>query len=232
MKNDKINILVADDEADIRKILRLLLQKKGYTVYEASNGAEAVELARSGNIDLIVMDIMMPRMSGIEATAQIREFSVAPVLFLTARSLDSDKNEAYSGGGDDYLVKPFSSAELLMKIEALLRRYMVYKGKTDIHSQSLPCGVEIDVDKRVVWKNGKEIVLRDKERDVLFYLFERRGSTVDTNVLYEDVWQERLMQTSSNNVMVNILNLRKKLEDDPSAPKLIKTVWGKGYRFE
>lgn len=232
LKNDKINILVADDEADIRKILRLLLQKKGYTVYEASNGAEAVELARSGNIDLIVMDIMMPRMSGIEATAQIREFSVAPVLFLTARSLDSDKNEAYSGGGDDYLVKPFSSAELLMKIEALLRRYMVYKGKTDIHSQSLPCGVEIDVDKRVVWKNGKEIVLRDKERDVLFYLFERRGSTVDTNVLYEDVWQERLMQTSSNNVMVNILNLRKKLEDDPSAPKLIKTVWGKGYRFE
>lgn len=232
LENDKINILVADDEADIRKILRLLLQKKGYTVYEAANGVEAVEFARRGEADLIVMDIMMPCMSGIEATAKIREFSTAPVLFLTARSLDSDKNEAYSGGGDDYLVKPFSSAELLMKIEALLRRYMVYKGKADVRSQSLPCGVEIDVDKRAVWKNGNEVVLRDKERDVLFYLFERRGSTVDTNSLYEDVWQEKIMQTSSNNVMVNILNLRKKLEDDPSAPKLIKTVWGKGYRFE
>ena len=230
---DKTKILIADDEADIRKILRLLLQKKGYEICEAVNGAEAIERAREGDVDLIVMDIMMPRVSGIEATVAIREFSTVPILFLTARSLDSDKESAYLGGGDDYLVKPFSSTELLLKITSLLRRYTVYLGKEkDKNIVSLPCDVEVDVDARIIRRGGEEVFLRDKESEMFFYLLSRRGETVETDKIYEDVWGEKAMPSSANNVMVNMLNIRKKLEDNPSNPRLIKTVWGKGYRFE
>ena len=168
MKNQDINILVVDDEADIRKILRLLLSKKGYNVTEAANGAEAVEEARLCNFDLIIMDIMMPRLDGIEATARIREFSVVPVLFLTAKSLDRDKEAAYLSGGDDYLVKPFSSTELMLKIESLLRRYTVYRGKEseDESTVTLPCGIEADLLHKTVKKRGESVTLRERESEI------------------------------------------------------------------
>ena len=232
MDNSSIRILVVDDEADIRKIVRLLLQKKGYSVIEASNGISAVEAVRSENVDFIIMDIMMPKMSGIEATERIREISKAPILFLTAKSLVRDKESAYVSGGDDYLVKPFSSTELLLKIESLLRRYMVYKGKEDPKNLlHLPCGVDVDLDERVILKNGENPGLRDRESEIFFYLLERRGEVVEAETIFEAVWGEQVLPSSANNVMVNMLGLRKKLEDDPSNPRLIKTVWGKGYQF-
>jgi DNA-binding response OmpR family regulator len=230
--NKDINILIVDDEAEIRNILRILLSKKGYAITLAQSGVEAVEAVRNGGIDLVVMDIMMPLMNGIEATRAIREFSTVPVLFLTAKSLDSDKKSAYMEGGDDYLTKPFSSVELLLKVESLLRRYIVYRGKENDDVVSLACGVEVDVNHRTVTKHGEAIALRDKELDILMYLVEHRGKTVETTELFEAVWQEKAMATSANNVMVNVLNLRKKLEDDPSEPKLIKTAWGRGYRLD
>lgn len=226
-------ILVVDDEADIRKIVRLLLQKKGYSVVEANNGISAVDTVLKDDIDLVIMDIMMPQMNGIEATKEIRKISTVPVLFLTAKSLVADKESAYLSGGDDYLVKPFSSAELIIKVEALLRRYMVYKGK--LHNDTrvtLPGGVMIDVEAKEVYRGGEKIELRDREASMFFYLFEHAGEVVDTTTLYEAVWGEAALGSGSNNVMVNMLNLRKKLEDDPSAPKIIKTVWGRGYLFE
>lgn len=230
---EKSKILIADDEADIRKILRLLLEKKGYTVAEASNGQDAVKKAREGDIDLIIMDIMMPQLSGIEATAAIREFSTVPILFLTAKSLDSDKESAYISGGDDYIVKPFSSTELILKVESLIRRYTVYHGKEkDRDIIELACSVEVELSTKTVRRRGLEVSLRDKESDIFFYLLSHRGETVDTDKIFEDVWGERAMPSSANNVMVNMLNIRKKLEDNPQAPKIIKTVWGKGYRFE
>ena len=232
MDNSDIKILVVDDESDIRKIVRLLLQKKGYSVLEAQNGAAAVELCREGGVDLVIMDIMMPKMSGIDATAKIREFSMLPILFLTAKALDRDKESAYLSGGDDYLVKPFSSAELLLKTESLLRRYMVYKGKEDsaeyVH---LTGGVDVNLKERSVMKNGADPYLREKESEIFFFLLEHRGEVVEADVIYESVWGEKAMPSSANNVMVNMLGLRKKLEDDPSKPKLIKTVWGKGYQL-
>ena len=232
MDNSDIKILVVDDESDIRKIVRLLLQKKGYSVLEAQNGAAAVELCREGGVDLVIMDIMMPKMSGIDATAKIREFSMLPILFLTAKALDRDKESAYLSGGDDYLVKPFSSAELLLKTESLLRRYMVYKGKEDsaeyVH---LTGGVDVNLKERSVMKNGADPYLREKESEIFFFLLEHRGEVVEADVIYESVWGEKAMPSSANNVMVNMLGLRKKLEDDPSNPKLIKTVWGKGYQL-
>ena len=230
---EKSKILIADDEADIRKILRLLLEKKGYTVAEASNGQDAVKKAREGDIDLIIMDIMMPQLSGIEATAAIREFSTVPILFLTAKSMDSDKESAYISGGDDYIVKPFSSTELILKVESLIRRYTVYHGKErDRDIIELACSVEVELSTKTVRRRGLEVSLRDKESDIFFYLLSHRGETVDTDKIFEDVWGERAMPSSANNVMVNMLNIRKKLEDNPQAPKIIKTVWGKGYRFE
>lgn len=233
LNNSDIKVLVVDDEAEIRKILRLLLENKKYNVIEAANGAEAVDKVREEAPDLVVMDIMMPGMSGVSATAAIREFSVVPVLFLTAKSLERDKAQAYGTGGDDYLVKPFSSAELLMKIESLLRRYTVYKGKEN-KSDPIPfaCGVELYPSERSAYKNGKRVELRDRETDILFYLFERRGEVVDTADIFETVWREKALSSSANNVMVNMLNLRKKLEDDPSSPRIIKTVWGRGYLLE
>ena len=232
MDNSSIKILVVDDESDIRKIVRLLLQKKGYSVLEAANGLAAVEAVERENVDFIIMDIMMPYMSGIEATEKIREFSKAPILFLTAKSLDRDKESAYVSGGDDYLVKPFSSAELLLKTESLLRRYMVYKGKEESGSVlHLPCGVDVNVSERAILKNGSNPGLRDKEADIFFYLLDKRGETVEADAIYEAVWGEKAMPSSANNVMVSMLGIRKKLEDDPSNPKLIRTVWGKGYQF-
>ncbi|MBQ9751061.1 MAG: response regulator transcription factor [Clostridia bacterium] len=232
MTNSDIKILVVDDEADIRKVVSLLLKNKGYSVIEASNGSAAIDAVKQNDVDLIIMDIMMPKMSGIEATEKIRELSVAPVLFLTAKSFVADKERAYSSGGDDYVVKPFSSVELLMKVESLVRRYTVYKGKERTDGIiTLSGGVEVDPEKRTVTKNGVDPNLRDKESAIFFYLLEHRGSTVEPDVIFEAVWGERALASSANNVTVNILGLRKKLEDDPSNPKIIKTVWGKGYQF-
>ena len=230
---DNAKILIVDDELDIRKIVRLLLERRGHTVIEAANGIEAVTLVNEHSPDLIVMDIMMPKMSGIDAVKAIREFSTAPIIFLTARSLDADKESAYLSGGDDYLEKPFSSTELILKTEALLRRYTVYRGKEkDMEILTLPCNVEVDLKTRTLRRGDEEIILRDKESDIFFYLLEHRGEVVETDKIYEDVWGEMVMPSSANNVMVNMLGLRKKLEDNPSNPKIIKTVWGKGYRFE
>jgi DNA-binding response OmpR family regulator len=230
-ENEKI--LIADDESEIRKIVRLLLEKRGYSVIEAANGDEAVERVTMGGVDLVIMDIMMPLASGIEATKRIREFSTVPILFLTARSLDSDREDAYTSGGDDYLVKPFSSSELMLKVSSLLRRYTIYRGKESSGDViSLPCSVEVELSTKTIRRAGEEVVLRDKESEIFFFLLKHRGETIETARIYEEAWGEMAMPSSANNVMVNMLNLRKKLEDNPSNPKIIKTVWGKGYRFE
>lgn len=229
-----MKILIADDEAEIRKVLRLLLEGRGYEAIEAENGKEAVELVREHRVDLCIMDIMMPKLSGIEATAEIRGFSSVPVLFLTAKSLDRDKELAYGNGGDDYLVKPFSPRELLMKVEALTRRYTTYGTKSEGEPGiiRLSHGVILNTDTREVEKNGKVLDVRDKELEVLIYLAKNRGRAVGADELYSKVWDEMPLPTSSNTVTVHVLNLRRKLEDTPSSPKIIRTVWGKGYQID
>lgn len=229
-----MRILLADDESEIRNVLRLLLENKGHEIIEASDGNTAVRLAHeNSDIDLCIMDIMMPGCSGIDATSQIRKFSDVPVIFLTAKSLDKDKMDAYSSGGDDYLVKPFSPKELLMKVEALTRRYNVYGHKeTDADSVRLPYGVVINPSRREVMRNGDVIDIRDKEYEVLMYLVKNRGSIVSAKDIYEAVWEEMSLPSSNNTVTVHILNLRRKLEENSSVPKLIRTVWGRGYQID
>ena len=230
-----MRILVCDDEGEIRKILRLLLESSGYEVIEAKDGRGAVAALREDkSIDLCIMDIMMPYMNGVEAIREIRKFSAVPVLFLTAKSLESDKEAAYSGGGDDYLVKPFSSRELMMKVEALTRRYNNYSAKEPAVGEIIRLwgGVMLFPETREVMKNGNPIDVRDKEMDVLIYLARNRGKVINPRDLYEAVWEEMPLASSNNTITVHILNLRRKLEDDPSSPKLIRTVWGKGYQVD
>ena len=229
-----MRILIADDEIEIRKVLRLLLENSGYEIVEASDGAKAIEAVKEDpSIDLCIMDIMMPLMNGVEATKKIREFSTVPVLFLTARSLESDKEEAYSGGGDDYLIKPFSSRELLMKVEALTRRYTSYSAKSKVGGEiQLWKDVVLYLDSREVTKNGNFLDIRDKEMDMLIFLAKNKGKVVSPKEIYEAVWEEISLPSSNNTVTVHMLNLRRKLEDDPSSPKIIRTVWGKGYQID
>lgn len=224
-------ILVVDDEQDIRRIIRILLESSGYQVAEAPNGLAAVEYIRQQpNVDLVLMDIMMPGLNGIEASRAIRERCSAPILFLTAKTQERDKLEAYQAGGDDYLAKPFSHAELMMKVESLLRRYRVYKGKTS--GQLLRADVMLDEPGRCVLRGGRPVELTETEFEILCFLAARRGSVVSVEQIYEGVWHEKYMPSSTNTVMVHIVNLRKKLEEDPANPRLIRTVWGKGYQID
>ena len=230
-----MKILIADDEKEIRKILRILLESRGHSVTEAANGEEAVDaVTKNGEFDLCIMDIMMPIFSGVDAVQRIRKFSDVPVLFLTAKSLDSDKELAYSSGGDDYLVKPFASAELLMKVDALTRRYNKYGGKADSAQEliKLPFGVTVNPETREVFKFGEPIDVRDKEMDLLLFLATNRARPISSDELYREVWGEMPLPSSANTVTVHILNLRRKLEDEPSSPKIIRTVWGKGYQID
>ena len=224
-------ILVVDDEQDIRRIIRILLESSGYQVAEAPNGLAAVEYIRQQpNVDLVLMDIMMPGLNGIEASRAIRERCSAPILFLTAKTQERDKLEAYQAGGDDYLAKPFSHAELMMKVESLLRRYRVYKGKTS--GQLLRADVMLDEPGRRVLRGGRPVELTETEFEILCFLAARRGSVVSVEQIYEGVWHEKYMPSSTNTVIVHIVNLRKKLEEDPANPRLIRTVWGKGYQID
>jgi DNA-binding response OmpR family regulator len=150
------------------------------------------------------------------------------MLFLTARSRMEDKQQAYTSGGDDYLVKPFAPSELLLKADSLIRRYRVYKGKRPAPESD---ALRLDEDRKLALKDGETILLTDKEYEILRFFFQNRGQVIDVRTLYENVWGEKYLSSSNNTVMVHVLNLRKKLESDPANPKLIRTVWGKGYQF-
>ena len=226
-------ILIVDDEPDIRRVVSLLLQANGYETVEAADGAAAVKAARRDpEIDLMILDIMMPGMDGIAACRAIRQFSTAPALFLTARTQEADKAAAYAGGGDDLLGKPFSQTELLRKVASLIRRWCVYKGKDRPEAAQTLGDITVDVAARCVCKNGVNVGVTEREFEILLYFLAHRGVPVDARTLYESVWREQHMPSSTNTVMVHILNLRKKLEDDAASPRIIKTVWGKGYQID
>ena len=234
MENDKVKVLVVDDEQDIRTLLNIYLKRLGYDLVEAVDGMEAVEAVRADNsIDLIVMDIMMPRLSGTEACEKIREFSSIPVLFLTAKTKEPDQNEAYDVGGDDFLPKPFTQNEFNRKVNALIRRYKVYRGKDETDPKNITVGnISIDSFKRIVTKNGEPVKLTDKEYALLFFLVEHKGQPWSLEALYENIWQEKYLPSSSNTVMVHILRLRQKIEDNSAQPEIIRTIYGKGYQVD
>lgn len=224
------HILIVDDDPDIRKVLNILL-KDNYTVGEACDGPSAVEYIEAHpETDLVVLDVMMPGLSGFEACDEIRKLTNAPVLFLTARSGEQDRVSAYLSGGDDFLSKPFSHRELLAKISSLLRRYTQYRGKPE--TALAIRDLEVDLSTGSVKSFGKSVSLTDTEYAILEYLVRHRGSTVTAPELYEAVWKEKFLSGSANTVMVHVLNLRRKIEESPSSPRIIRTVWGKGYQID
>lgn len=222
-------VLIVDDEPDIREILNLLLSSNGYKVFSSSDGENAIRILKEEpTIDLIILDIMMPHEDGVQVLRKIREFSKVPALFLTAKIHENDKAEAYESGGDDYLTKPFSQNELLMKVNSLIRRYREYSG--GVGDNNRHSSIEIK-DKRA-YKNGKLLNLTDTEFDMLVFFIENRGKPVDAKTLYEKIWDEKYVPSAQNTIMVHILNLRKKIEDDHTNPVFLKTIWGKGYQFD
>ena len=223
-------ILIVDDDPDIRNVLRLLLESD-FTLFDAPDGPGALALLRENkDIDLVILDVMMPGMDGYATCDALRAFSNVPVLFLTAKSAERDRLSAYRSGGDDFLSKPFSKAELLAKISSLLRRYKEYRGKPE---EALAIeNLEVDFAARSVVSNGKNVTLTDTEFSILEYLLRHRGQTVTAQELYENVWKEQFLPGSNNTVMVHLLNLRRKIETTPSSPKIIRTVWGKGYQID
>lgn len=233
---DRIHILAVDDEQDIREILQVLLESKGYAVACAASGKDAVSyMEHHPETDLVIMDIMMPGLTGVEACAHIRKHSAAPILFLTAKTLEDDKAQAYGAGGDDYLEKPFSQAELLMKVESLVRRYRIYRGKPR-ETETVPLKVSrrliLCEEKGYVIREGEIIPLTNKEVEILRFFMDHSGRVIDAKMLYEGVWRDKYLPSATNTVMVHILNLRKKLERDYTNPTLIRTVWGKGYQLD
>ena len=228
---DKRILLVEDNEINM-EVAEFYLNAVHANVDKAWNGLEAVEKVKEqpNQYSLILMDIMMPELGGYDACSRIRSYSTAPVLFLTAKTQEGDKRRAYDSGGDDFLAKPFSHAELMMKVESLLRRYRVYKSKSS--GRTLRPGIVLDEENRRVLVNGQPLELTETEFSILHCLAENRGRVVPVRTIYETVWHETYMPASNNTVMVHIVNLRKKLEEDPANPRLIRTVWGKGYQID
>lgn len=232
------NILIVDDNPEIREIIHILLENEGYRVWEAENGLDALNLIQEQTFDLIILDIMMPQLNGYQTCLEIRKISNAPIFFLSAKTQESDKTLGFSSGGDDYLAKPFSYSELLSRTKALLRRYKVYQGKQeppslfDAQATISLHNLELDNAKRSVCKNGTPCDLTETEYALLSLLCSHRGQIFSAEQLYETVWKESYYYGANNTVMVHIRNLRLKIEDDPTNPLIIKTIWGKGYRCD
>ena len=225
-------ILFADDDPEIREALRLILTSEGFSTIEAKNGQEVLDLL-DDTVDLVILDVMMPGMNGYAACAEIRKRSAVPVLFLTAKSQDSDLTMGFSSGGDDYLVKPFSYNELINRVKAMLRRYYVYGSKAEEEKGLVRCcgDIEIDTKQCQVRQADREVPLTDLEYRILLLLAAHPKQVFSAQHIYESVWNEPYLYHSNNLVMVHIRNLRRKLGDDPKNPRTIRTVWGRGYRI-
>lgn len=228
-------ILMIEDDADIREGVRILLESEGYKVKEAKDGRSGLALL-SPDTDLVILDVMMPGISGIRTCEEIRKSSNVPVLFLTARTQESDKLIGFMAGGDDYLPKPFSYTELLGRVKALLRRYTVYQGKyeTGIKPEGNMlelAGIRINQEFNEVTVNGKKAELSETEYRILRLLMQYPSKIFSAQNLYESIWQEPYFYSCNGTVMVHIRKLRVKIEADAQNPQYIRTVWGKGYRF-
>lgn len=228
-------ILIVDDNPEIREIIEILLVAEDYTSVQADDGMEALRLLKEDSFDLIILDIMMPGMNGYQTCLEMRKISNAPILFLSARTRDSDKTLGFSSGGDDYLAKPFSYNELISRVKALIRRYHIYRGKEDGGRvpETFSChSLTVDEQSEQVTKHGTLIDLTALEYQILLLFLKHRGQIFSAGHLYESIWNEPYYYGASNTVMVHIRNLRKKIEDDPNNPVIIKTIWGKGYRCD
>ncbi len=230
MKNGKKFILVADDEKDIRDILFLLLSGEGYAVETAEDGQAALSLA-SPEVDLYILDVNMPHLSGIMVAAELRKQCETPIIFLTAYSSESDKVIGFSVGADDYIVKPFSNVELLMRVKAILKRNPNYASPVIPSSNRLAFqDAQLDLDSQAVIKGDETIALTYTEFKILELLAGHKKKIYSLENIYQSIWDENAVGDSA--IMVHIKNIRKKLGDNSRNPTYIKTAWGRGYYID
>ena len=222
-------ILVVDDEKDIRDLLEIYLRNDGYDVIKASGGAEALDIVSKEKVDLLVLDIMMPGIDGMELCKLIRKSSNVPILMLSAKSENIDKIQGILTGADDYMVKPFDPLELTVRIKSLLRR--AYYFNLDIDKEYNLITIEnlvIDKKRHKVTVGGEEVVLTAREFDILYLLASNRGQVFSSEEIFENVWKEKYYQ-SNNTIMVHMSRLREKIK---KGNNIIHTVWGVGYKIE
>jgi DNA-binding response OmpR family regulator len=226
-----LNILIAEDEKHIRKLLQLQLEQEKYFVFAASDGIEALEIIQNEKVDLAILDVMMPRLDGFNLLRKIRETSNVPVIFLTARGDDMDKILGLGIGADDYLVKPFSMSELLARVSAQIRRNLEYSSqKTEVFSKIEYGSICLDKDACCVYKNNEMVEMNAKEFLLLKYMMENPERVFTKKQLYRAVWNEDVYY-DDNTIMVHISHLRNKIETDSKNPKYIRTIRGIGYKF-
>ena len=227
------NILVCDDDRDIVAALKIYLSGGEYRVFEAYNGAEAVEAVRKNDIHLVLMDIMMPELDGIAATAAIRRESNAPIILLTAKSESSDKVLGLNVGADDYITKPFDPVEVLARVRSQLRRYTQLGSKKEEEKPNVYTvgPIVLDEEKKSVTVDGDEVALTPIEFNILRLLMKNPGRIYSSAQIHELVWKEDSLGAETS-VSVHIRHLRQKLEINPSEPRYLKVVWGLGYKME
>ena len=224
-------VLVCDDERDIVSALKIYLTGADYRVVEAYNGEEALCAIAGGDIQLVLLDIMMPRMDEITAMARIREISNVPVILLTAKAEDTDKVLGLDVGADDYITKPFNPAEVLARVKSQIRRYMQLGGGAVRQTVLRIGGLEIDDEGKTVAVDGESVMLTPREYDILHLLMENPGKVFSPKEIYRTVWQEEPLG-AENAVAVHVRHIREKIEIDPANPRYLTVVWGKGYKME
>ena len=224
-------VLICDDQPDIVNALKIYLAPEGYQLYEAQNGAQAVETVKKEGIHLVLLDVMMPVMDGVAATAKIREFSNVPIILLTAKSETEDKVLGLNVGADDYITKPFVPVEVLARVRSQLRRY----ARLGSHQTEPDCltigGISMDDRTKTVTVEGESVSLTPTEYAILHLLMSNPGKVYSTKTLYEAVWREAALG-SEGSVAVHIRHLREKIEIKPSEPRYLKVMWGQGYKLE
>ena len=224
------NILVVDDEKEIVEAIKIYLEDEGYNVFPCYDGQEALKLLKNNKIHLILIDIMMPNLDGINATRQIRKISSVPIIMISAKSQDTDKIMGLNVGADDYVTKPFNPLELVARVKSNLRRY-VKLGNIPEENSIVIDGLEINDNKKEVKVDGENVKLTPIEYNILLFLAENKGRVFSIEQIYENVWKEPF-DGYEKKVVVHISHIRDKIEINPKEPKYLKIVWGLGYKIE
>lgn len=226
------NILVCDDDKEIVDAIEIYLQQEGYQIYKAYDGEQAIKVLKEMNIQLLIIDIMMPRLDGIHATLKIREFSSVPIIFLSAKSEDTDKILGLNMGADDYITKPFNPLELVARVKSNLRRY-TQLGSLNVENNALyqVGGLCMNDDTKEVTVDGELVKLTPIEYNILFLLVKNQGKVFSIDQIYENIWNEEAIG-ADNTVAVHIRHIREKIEINPKEPRYLKVVWGVGYKVE
>lgn len=227
-----MNILVCDDDQAIVDAIEIYLSQEGYTVLKAYDGLEAIRMVKEKEIQLVILDIMMPRMDGIRATMKIREISAVPIIFLSAKSEDVDKILGLNVGADDYITKPFNPLELNARVKSVLRRYTQLGAIAEKKDTVFQIGgLRVDDDRKEVTVDGEVVKLTPMEYRILLLLVQNPGKVFSIGQIYERIWKEEAV-SGDNTVAVHIRHIREKIEINPKEPRYLKVVWGVGYKID